>query len=1021
MKNLIYKWKNLCLYSLLIILVLGLPNLSLFGQERKTVFGKVTDEVGMPISGVNIILKGAMVQSSTDSAGNYAIEVQGTNPILVFSSVGFLPQEYPVVNASKIDIRMTTDIAALDEVIVVGYGTQRKRDLTGAISQIKGESIKNQPHANMASLFSGRLSGIQVTTNSGTPGGSVTLRIRGNTSLNSGNDPLYVIDGIPTEDITAFNANDIESIEILKDASASAIYGARAANGVVLITTKRGVAGETAFSFNAYSGIQEVAKRIPMMNAQQQYDYVVKGTENYNRIYPETPMVIRPSTLEDFGAGYDTDWQDEIFRLAPMQNYDLGINGGSEKARFSVGLNYYDQDGVIISSGYKRINGRFNIDADLSDRIRLGASLIASREIRDRVPENDSPESVLGNALRKLAYEPVYEPDGSYAIRERPNPVAQANETYDFGYSTKLLGSAYLEADLLEGLTFRTFIAVDQRSYRDDFFKPSFILGGTNRPATASGGENSSWLSENTLSYKYKINDTHNFLILAGASFQENKSYSHRARGSLGATDIIPTLNASAQRDEVFSNITSWGIASLFGRINYAMKDRYLLTFNLRQDGSSRFGKDNKYAIFPAGSIGWRISEEPFFQNVPFVNDFKIRGSYGRTGNQSIGNFVAQGVYNTGANYAGDPGVSIGGIPVNNLSWETTDQSDIGLDVELFNSRLTFNFDYYNKKTTGLLFSVPLPSTTGFGSTLQNLGEIENKGIEMILSGRIIQEKAFNWSSDFNISFNKNKVVSLPGGNSLINSYSTGTYYSVNASYITQEGAPIGAFYGYKWTGEVYPTEEAAKEHVSTIIGREPLAGTIKYEDISGTKGVPDGKIDANDRQIIGSPHPDFSGGFNNTFQYRDFDLSVLCQFVYGNDIFNQNRTSSDRGFIYNAATTDMIDAWGEPGQITKRHKAFSVSDEMDNQFSSVWIEDGSYFRIKNVTLGYNLSSSFLSKWKIRRARIYLTAQNLFTFTDYKGFDPEVNSMTGNVRTLGVDIGAFPQVRTYMAGINLSF
>ena len=999
------------------ILLMTLLSPAAFAQVKE-ITGSVSDGK-TPLPDVSVKVKGSRKGVTTDEHGNFNLRVKG-NVVLIFSSVGFKTVSVPTDDKGTVNIVMEPESQSLGEVVVVGYGTQRKKDLTGAISQVKPETFKNLPVSNTGSLLGGRAAGVQVTTNTGTPGGDVTINIRGNTSLNSGNDPLFVIDGVPTSNITSFNPNNIASLEVLKDASATAIYGARAANGVIIITTKRGIAGKTQYDLDVYTGVQEVAHRIPMMNAQQQYDYVKKGIANYNR-ENAVPNVLRLVDSLDFAAGNDLNWQDQIFRTAPVQNYDLSIRGGQKDTKFSLALNEFNQDGVIINSGYKRLNGEFNIDLKASQKVRLGASAILSRENRKEIAGTDDVQSVLGNAMRKTPYEPIYNSDGSYTIRERTNPVAEAKETHDLNYATKFLGNAFLEYDVIKNLTFKTNWAVDYFTSNGEYFLPSTVLGGSSRPASATMDENTSWLNENTLTYNNVFNDQHHVTALIGYSTQEINGYNTSEKGSLAATDIIYTLNASAQNDQVYSYKTAYGILSLFGRVNYAYKNRYLVSINMRQDGSSRFGKNNKYAFFPAASIGWRISDEPFFSNVHGVQDLKLRVSAGKTGNQSIGNYLWQGTYVTGADYAGDPGVRAGSIPVDNLTWESTDQYNVGMDLSILNGRLQFTADAYLKRTSGLLFNVPLPSTTGFGSSTQNLGKIENRGIEFNLIGDVIKSKNLSWNSSFNISFNQNKVIELPGHVPLINTYTTGAYYSSNSQFITEEGYPIGSFYGYKWTGHIYTTDEEAQADVATIGGRKPVGGTFQYEDYSGPSGKPDGKIDSYDRQRIGSPFPKFTGGFNNQVAYKNFDLNVFIQFVYGNKIFDQTRFSSDRGFVYNGATTDMLNAWSYPGQVTNVHKAWAVTDPMDNAFSSAWIEDGSYLRIKDVSIGYSLPQSVLDKVKLSGIRIYASSNNLLTFTKYKGFDPEVNVKSGDARTVGVDIGAYPQVRSYLIGINVKF
>ncbi|MEO5999850.1 MAG: SusC/RagA family TonB-linked outer membrane protein, partial [Chitinophagaceae bacterium] len=726
-------------FLIISIFLLGMMPSQLYAQTTK-INGKVSDASGV-VSGVSVSVQGSNMATSTDADGKYVIDAPG-NATLVFTSVGYNVQNINVSNRKTIDVILVAGYSSLDQVIVVGYGTQKKKDLTGAISQVKPDEFKNLPIASVASLLNGRAPGVQVITNSGTPGGGVTVNIRGNTSLNSGNDPLYVIDGVPTGNITSFNPNDIASLEVLKDASASAIYGARAANGVIIITTKRGTGGKPVYEGSGYTGIQEVAHRIPMMNAQQYYQYILKGIANYNRVNTATNY-IRPIDSLDYLAGYKTDWQEEIFRTAAVHNADLSIRGGQKDLKFAFALNQFDQDGVIINSGYKRLNGSFNFDLKASEKTRIGASVNVSRQNWKAITEGDDANSVLGNAMRRKPYEPVYKADGTYSVRERSNPVGQALDATNTRYATKLLGSTYLEYDIIKHLTFRINMAVDYYVENGEKFTPSYLLGGTNRPASATVAENTSWLNENTLTYTNVFNKIHTLTALLGYSAQESRSYNVSEAGSLGSTDIITTLNSSAQRDQVYSYKSAWGISSIFGRINYALNDRYLVSFNMRRDGSSRFGENNKYALFPAASVGWRISEEPFFKDVTFVQNLKLRASAGKTGNQSIGNYLWQGTYVTGANYGGDPGIRSGSIPVNNLTWETTDQYNLGLDVEVLNSRLQFTADAYSKHTSGLLFNVPLPSTTGFGSTTQNLGQIENKGIEFGVSGDIIRTKDF--------------------------------------------------------------------------------------------------------------------------------------------------------------------------------------------------------------------------------------------------------------------------------------
>ena len=1000
---------------LFLIAVISLCCEPLFAQQAVT--GTVTDEKGESLPGVSVFLRNdGSTGTVTDLDGEYALNNVPQDATLVFTFIGMAPQEIPLNGRTTIDVVMEADITTLGEVVVIGYGTIEKKDLSSAISKVDGEMLHNQPLASPAALLVGKSTGVQVISNSGAPGSDVTVRIRGASSLSSGgNNPLYVVDGVPTDNIIGINPNDIESIEVLKDASSSAIYGSRAANGVVLISTKRGRKGETEISFDAYYGLQRVYKRMPMMNAQEQWEYVNKGINNHNRLNPNNPIQIRAQTLLDYNAGYDTDWQDQIFRVAPVQNYSFSASGGADKMRFSSNVGYFDQEGVVLSNGFKRITGRFTLDYDLNKFLTIGTSIRGNYSATDQIPDGDSQSSVMANMQRKLPYEPVYEPDGSYANRERPNVVASALEYQGEDFQTAGIGSVYAKVKLLKGLEFNTSWAADFYNNTGDSFFPSIILGGATRPASAYSNRGVIWLSENVLSYSMET-DMLSLNAIVGYSAQESNAFSFNARASGGPSDIIETMNASVLRESAFSYKSGWGITSLFSRANLTYADKYIASLSMRRDGSSRFGSNNRYALFPAASVAWRINEEGFMQDIRQINELKLRASIGRTGNQNIGNYVAQGTYITGSNYNGQSGVRIGSIPSPDLSWETTDQVDIGMDMSLLENRINFAADYYVKTTNGLLFSMPLPQYTGFGSYWTNLGEIENKGIEFSLNGDILRGNDLNWSAGFNISFNDNKVLELPNGNPILVNSSTGVYYTTNATFRTEEGLPIGQFFGLKWTGEVYPTDELAQAHVASIMGQAPVGGTLKYEDFNG-----DGRIDANDRQLIGSPHPKFFGGFNTQVAWRNFDLGMQFSFVYGNMMFNQMRFLSSRGFAYDAARKERVDAWSEPGQITTEHKVLTGTDSRDNQFSSKYIEDASYLRLNNLTLGYNFPESLTQPLNINFLRLYFSAQNLITITDYQGFDPEVNAKAGDIRTQGIDIGMIPQVSSYMLGVNVKF
>jgi TonB-linked SusC/RagA family outer membrane protein len=997
---------------LLLVVAACLCSGILYGQT--TITGKVTDDKGEALPGVSVVLQNTFTGTTTDVAGNYSLGNVPANGTLVFSFTGMTSQQVAVNNQSVVNIILKADVKALDEVVVIGYGTLEKKDLSSAISKVDGEMLRSQPLASPAALLVGKSTGVQVTSNSGAPGSAVTVRIRGASSLSSGgNDPLYVVDGVPTGNILGVNPNDIESIEVLKDASSSAIYGSRAANGVILISTRRGKKGRTEMSFDSYYGMQRVYKKMPMMNAQEQWEYVQKGIKNYNRLNPTAPVTVRASAQSDHDAGYDVNWQDEIFRVAPVQSYDFSASGGTERTRFSSNIGYYNQEGVVLSNGYQRIAGKFSMDFDLTKYLTFGASFRGNYSITDKIPDGDSEASIMANMQRKMSYEPVYEPDGSYANRERPNVVAAAREYKGKDYQTAGIGSAYVKLKILKNLELNSSWAADFFNTSGDSFFPSTILGGATRPSSAFANRGVTWLSENVLSYALRT-DKINFNGILGYSMQESQSFNFNAKASGGPSDIIETMNASVLREAAYSYKSGWGLTSVFSRLNMTYGGKYIASVSMRRDGSSRFGSNNRYAYFPAASVAWRVNEEGFLRDIKQISELKLRASIGRTGNQNIGNYVAQGTYSTGANYNGQSGVRIGGIPSADLSWESTNQTDAGLDLALFDNRVSFSADLYRKVTNGLLFSMPLPQYTGFSSYWTNLGEIQNTGLELAVNGDIIRKGNLNWSAGANISFNKNKVNQLPNGTPILVTTATDVFYVANATFMTQEQLPIGQFYGLRWTGEAYPTDESAKAHVTSIMGQAPVGGSLKYEDYNE-----DGKIDANDRQIIGSPHPKFFGGFNTQASWKNFDISLQFSFVY--KVFNQMRFLASRGFAYDAARKERVNAWSEPGQITTEHKVSTSTDARDNQFSSKYLEDASYLRLNNLNIGYSLPEKLTKPLNIQRLRVYFSAQNLFTVTKYLGYDPEVNAKAGDIRTQGVDIGMIPQVSTYMLGLNLKF
>ncbi|SFE66131.1 SusC/RagA family TonB-linked outer membrane protein [Spirosoma endophyticum] len=985
--------------------------------------GTVTTETGETLPGVTIAVKGTTIGTTTNESGQYSLSIPDGSTVLVFSSVGYEKQDVSIGNRTTVNVVLKADTKALSEVVVVGYGTQQRRDLTGSVASVKGKELENLPVQGPLEAIQGRVAGVQIVQNSGSPGASPNVRIRGVTSLNAGNDPLYIVDGVPiTGGINVVNPNDIQSMEVLKDASATAIYGARGANGIIIVTTKRGKAGKTSIGLSTYTGIMDVRKKVSMLNAVQERDYILNAVANAG----VAEVRLGLDTLFRNGVPvYDTNWQDELYRQGTVSNYEVSLRGGNDKTTYAASLGYFNQKGIIISSGYDTYRGRFSIDHQASARFKTGANILLSTAKRDRVPEGDDINAIIPNAMRTLPFSPVYNPDGSYTFVDqiqRPNPVGLAMLTSWFTVNNRLVGNIYGDYDLWKGLTFRSTLNIDYSGTRDERFTPSTIQGGSARPGTASYGDVFTWVNENTLNYSHSIGK-HSLSGLLGYSVQESKIFNLSAAANQGATDNITTLNAAASPTAASSSKSAWGLVSYFARLNYSFNDKYLLAATVRRDGSSRFGKDNQYGTFPSLSAGWRVSQESFMQGLSFINDLKLRASIGVVGNQSISDYGSQGLYSTGSNYIGKAGIALSAVPNPSLSWESTTQSDVGLDVSFLNNRITLTADAYLKKTNDLLLSVNLPTTSGFGSALQNVGNTQNKGLEFsIYSQNVAGSGAndFKWSTSFNISFNRNKIVSLSNNNAdIIQTSADATFYGTAPQGLGRVGQPIGVFFGQVYTGRVYATSEEAKAanmRDGSASGALYVAGDMIYKDLNG-----DGIINDADRTIIGNANPKHTGGLTNNFSYKGFDLSIFLQWSYGNDIFNETREASNRSFVYNAATTEVLRSWRKEGDITDVPRGTPSTISRNGFASSRWVEDGSYLRVKTATLGYTFPSALLKRVKIENLRLYVSGQNLFTFTKYSGLDPEVNFRSTLPLLQGIDLGTYPLVRTLTFGLNLGF
>jgi TonB-linked SusC/RagA family outer membrane protein len=830
----------------------------------------------------------------------------------------------------------------------------------------------------------------------------------------------------------------------LKDASAAAIYGARAANGVVLITTKRGTRGSTKINFNNYIGFQETPRQIPLLNGDQVKTFLLEAVTNAGGNLDNERALMDDPTRPDFELyNNNTNWQNGVLRQAKIQNYNLSLQGGEARTRYAFSLGYFDQEGVIIESQYKRFTSRFNLDYDVSNKIKIGNSLSFTRAGGKRQYNKDAYET----ALQKLPYFPTFMQDsmgndipGLYFTGDwRGNPLPMARTLKNDTYTNRFIGNVYAEWQIVPSLTFRTSFGADFTGYREKTFRPRAAIVNSFREASEQYTEDLSWLNENILTYN-KSFGSHNLVALVGYTQQENKWDRLRAAGRNAPSDLITTLNASAQIDNATSDVSRWAINSILSRVSYIYRDKYSIAASVRRDGSSRFGKNNVYAVFPSVSGFWRLSGESFLSNIRAISDFKIRASYGQTGNQNIGDFLSRARFGVIGQYNGVAGIAPLNFEVPNLSWEATTQSDIGLDLSLFNNRLTFVADYYVKNTSDLLVDVQLQSTSGFTNSLQNIGSTQNQGVELGIFGKILTKGPFYWDANLNLSHNNNIIKSLPGGKDIIQ-------FAWIYSGIAREGEQLGTFYGWKHLGvfsrdeDAYLTEvgkgpdnKPIYDFVGNVAGSQPTmdangnpmvlrnlssggvafkGGDVIFEDLNK-----DGVINNDDQKIIGRAQPKLFGGFNNNFSYKGFDLNVFMQFQYGNDVVNAARRGLENMQDHTNQSIAVTRRWRKQGDVTDMPRAVYRDDIGNARFSTRWIEDGSYFRLKTVTMGYNFSPDLIRRAFFSSARVYVTAQNLLTFTRYKGVDPE---FTGGVIVGGIDWSTFPQPRTLTVGVNLGF
>ncbi|XWW47805.1 TonB-dependent receptor [Fibrella sp. USSR17] len=1032
--------------------------------------GTVTDALSNEaLAGATVQFKGTTVGTTTDAQGKYRINVpgNGAGTTLVVSFIGYQPLEQAVGGRTVIDVKLTNSDNALGEVVVVGYGVQNRRDITTSIGSVKARDIANQPVSSFDQALAAKIAGVQVTQTSGAPGAALQVRVRGTGSISAGLDPLYVIDGIPLSRDTKFatgststqfpdnpinvlstlNTDDIESIEVLKDASAAAIYGSRGSNGVVLLTTKRGKEGKTVINYDTYVGFQQVTKKLDLLNA---YEYALLNAEGKNTAYLErnptgrvtdsndirnrgvgAPSTLIPPQVTPYLSGQagltNTDWQDEIFQTAPIQNHTLSISGGTANVRYYVSGNYLDQRGTVINSGFKRYSARANLDIK-SGRLSVGFNLNPTFAHHDLI-KAEGPylaDGVIGLAVQMAPIWPVYNANGSYNFDANGwgygatsilNPVAVAKEISDKLDQIRLLGNAYAQYDIAKGLSYRLSLGADLNNFQRDYYRPSTVeIRDRKGPSIPTGFSRTQsyidWLVEHTLNYNRTVG-RHTFSALAGFSSQKDRRTASELTATNFPNDLVQTLNAG-QVTAGSSDIQEWSLLSYLARVQYDYDGRYLVSAAIRTDGSSRFGAANRWGSFPSVSAGWNIAQEPFLKSSTWLSDLKLRGSFGLTGNFQIPNYGSVSLLNY-QNYVLGPETIVSGLAPGNsandkLKWEKTAMLDLGFDASFFRNRLTLTVDYYTANTSDLLLNVPVPRTSGFSTELQNIGKVNNRGFEFTLGTQQTFGR-FGWTASANLATNRNEVKALgASGDPIIVSGGV-----AGAQFITRIGEPIGQYWTMQYDGVFKNQAEVdAYPHTSTT-----RPGDFRFIDTNGDK-----KIDfSSDRTVTGSYFPKYTFGFTNRFTYLGFDMGVTLQGVQGNKILNLIRR-----YIYNSEGNGnqfrgALDRWqsaDNPGSGLV-NRANRLQTGSNGEISTWHIEDGSYVRIRTISLGYSLPTALLQRLHLSRARIYASAQNPFTFTKYSGYNPEVSSRPDNSLSQGEDYGTYPLARTTSIGINLSF
>jgi TonB-linked SusC/RagA family outer membrane protein len=1041
--------------KLFYLLVFALLSITASAQSKK-ISGIVTSADNIPLQGVSVKLKGGKAATITNVDGKFTLDISEklNTKVLTFAFIGYTNQEITVTNQENLIVKLISAASELDEVVVVGYGTQRKKDLTGAIAKVDITDLQKAPVRSFEEALGGRVAGVQVTSSDGQPGSANTIVIRGNNSITQDNSPLWVVDGIPIENPNnnSINPADIESIEVLKDASATAIYGARAANGVIMVTTKKGVAGKTKFSFSSSYAEQDIINKIKVLSPHE----FVRYQSELDPVNTNSQYLSNGNTIDYYKAIKGVDWQEVVLKTAPMVNNTLSMSGGSDATKYYVSMSSLNQEGIIKFSGYNRYQARFRLDQTVNAKMKISLNVnYSGLKSYGTIPSSLENSSSQSSSLmfQVWGYRPVTNNQNYNAESDDPLFVGDPNDSrfnpyerirYEVRnrFSNTLFSNLAVDYKLTKDLSFKSTLGLTNDVNRNETFNGSNTPAGS--PTTVGGRANgvngsilyqttNSYVNENTLNFNKKFGKKNVLDAVAGFTAQGVSRYNYgvaaaklpnESLGLAGLDEGIPST--------VVSTRTRNALASALGRINYSYDGKYLASVSFRADGSSKFSPDNKWSYFPSGSLAWRFSQEKFMDKFSFINDAKLRVSYGLVGNNRVSDFAYLTTMNSPItiSYPFNGVLNSSTVPFTlgnpNLRWESTTQTDAGIDLSFFKSKFSLTVDYYTKVTKDLLLNADMPTSSGFATAFKNIGSVENKGLEITLNAKVLNKSKFSWNSSFNIAFNSNKILSLNDGQeALLTTINWDNQWRSSPAYIAKVGQPIGQFFGYIWDGlyqmkdfNVTPSGSyVLKTNVtsnSTTASSRIQPGHIKYRDLNG-----DLVINDNDKTVIGNATPKFTGGFTNNFKYEQFDLNLFFQFSYGGQLLNANRLvfEGNSGRTLQNQFESVLNRWTPTNQNNTMYVARGDGDKV---YSSRVIEDGSYLRLKTMQIGYTIPAKAAKRLNIQSFRLYVSGQNLLTFTNYTGYDPEVSAYASAL-TPGFDYSVYPRAKTMTIGINLNF